>query len=170
MGLLGSLVQLTRYSQWANRRLFEYLGTLPADELLASRSDGAGSILKVLNHARVVDRIWQAHLLATQHGFTSRNTEVLPRFDELGGDQAVLDAWYAEYAHQLGEAQAAEVVHFRFVDGGPGAMTRAEMILHVVNHKTYHRGYVAQMLYQAGRKPPTMDLPVFVRDAACAAR
>ena len=39
-----------------------------------------------------------------------------------------------------------------------------EMLLHVVNHKTYHRGYVAQMLYQASVRPPTMDLPVFLRD------
>ena len=58
----------------------------------------------------------------------------------------------------------AEVVDFRFVDGGAGAMTRGDMLLHVVNHKTYHRGYVADMLYQAGSRPPVMDLPVFLRD------
>jgi uncharacterized damage-inducible protein DinB len=58
----------------------------------------------------------------------------------------------------------AWVVNFRFVDGGAGAMTRGDMLLHVVNHKTYHRGYVADMLYQAGSRPPVMDLPVFLRD------
>ncbi len=44
-------------------------------------------------------------------------------------------------------------------------MTRGDMLLHVVNHKTYHRGYVADRLYQAGSRPPVMDLPVFLRDA-----
>jgi uncharacterized damage-inducible protein DinB len=40
-----------------------------------------------------------------------------------------------------------------------------EMLLHVVNHSTYHRGYVADMLYESGSRPPTLDLPVFLRDA-----
>jgi uncharacterized damage-inducible protein DinB len=35
----------------------------------------------------------------------------------------------------------------------------------VINHKTYHRGFVADMLCQAGVRPPVMDLPVFLRDA-----
>jgi len=38
------------------------------------------------------------------------------------------------------------------------------MLLHTVNHKTYHRGYVADLLYQAGSKPLVMDLAVFLRD------
>jgi len=45
-------------------------------------------------------------------------------------------------------------------------MTCGEMLLHVVNHGTYHRGLVADMMYQAGVTPPTTDLPVFLRDAA----
>ena len=164
--MIGSLRQLTRYSQWADALLLAALGDLPTDELTVERSGGAGSIVKVLNHMRVVDRIWRAHLEGTSHGFTSRSTPVLPSFEELAGEQAALDAWYVGYADGIGETQADEVVRFRFVDGGEGAMTRGEMLLHVVNHKTYHRGYVAQMLYQAGRKPPTMDLPVYVRDVA----
>jgi uncharacterized damage-inducible protein DinB len=161
---LDSLRKLSRYSQWANKRLFEALAGLPVAELTAIRSEGAGSILKVLNHARVVDLIWRGHLEGKPHGFTSRNTPVLPALGELAADQEALDAWYIAYAEGMDPAAAGEVVEFKFVDGGAGAMTRADMVLHVVNHKTYHRGYVAQMLYQAGLKPPTMDLPVYVRD------
>jgi uncharacterized damage-inducible protein DinB len=40
------------------------------------------------------------------------------------------------------------------------------MVLHVVNHGTYHRGLVADMMYQAGVTPEATDLPVFLRDAA----
>jgi len=155
---------LTRYSAWANKTLFESLAVLPTAEIIMTRTEGAGSILKVLNHSRVVDRIWRGHLESVPHGYTSRNTDVLPPFRELAADQAVLDTWYVEYSDGLSEAQYGEVVKFKFVDGGAGAMTRGDMLLHVINHKTYHRGYVAEMLYQAGLRPPTMDLPVFVRD------
>lgn len=165
MSLQPTLQMLTRYSAWANARLFATLTTLPPATLTASRSEGAGSILKVLNHARVVDCIWKAHLQGSEHGFTSRNTEVLPALQDLIGQQQALDAWYVACADRLNAASAAEVLAFNFVDGGSGAMTRSEMLLHIVNHKTYHRGYVAEMLYQADLRPPVMDLPVFLRDA-----
>jgi uncharacterized damage-inducible protein DinB len=42
-------------------------------------------------------------------------------------------------------------------------MTRRDILLHVANHGTYHRGNVAAMMYQAGVAPPTTDLPVFLK-------
>jgi uncharacterized damage-inducible protein DinB len=75
-----------------------------------------------------------------------------------------LDRWYIACADGLDATRLAEEIDFRFVDGGAGRMSRGDMLLHVINHKTYHRGYVADMLYQAGLKPPVMDLPVFLRD------
>lgn len=68
------------------------------------------------------------------------------------------------YAEGTEDRLFEEVVQFKFVDGGSGEMERADMVLHTVNHKTYHRGYVADLLYQVGLKPPVMDLPVYLRD------
>jgi uncharacterized damage-inducible protein DinB len=64
------------------------------------------------------------------------------------------------------DAELNGVVRFTFVGGGEGAMTRGEMLLHVVNHTSYHRGFVAEMFYQVPARPPTTDLPVFLRDAS----
>jgi len=44
-------------------------------------------------------------------------------------------------------------------------MTREEILRHVVNHSTYHRGFVGDMLYQVPASSPANDLPVFLRDA-----
>ena len=165
MSALRNIRMLTRYTAWADGRLFDALTKLPGEELTAPRGDGPGGMVKTLNHAHVVDQIWQAHLLGRAHGFTARNTPALPSLGELRVAQARLDEWYAGYADALTDGLHDEVVDFTFVGGGAGAMTRGDMLLHVVNHKTYHRGYVAQMLYLAGTAPPTMDLPVFLRDA-----
>lgn len=150
---------LARYSAWANARLFGALAALPAD------APALGGMVKTLNHAYVVDLIWKAHLSGKSHGFTERNTEVQPTLQALREAQATSDDWYIACADGLSESAHDEVVHFNFVDGGAGAMSRGQMLLHIVNHKTYHRGYVAQMLYGMGAKPPVMDLPVFLRDA-----
>ncbi len=155
---------LTRYTAWANTRLYDTLAALPAGEVTARRNQGLHSMVGTLAHAWVVDRIWQAHLQGRAHGYTTRQPDTEPVLDQLRLDQAALDRWYTDYADGLDAAAQAELLDFHFVDGGAGRMTRGDMLLHVVNHKTYHRGYVADMLYQAGFKPPVMDLPVFLRD------
>lgn len=165
MDFLRNIRMLTRYSAWANQRLFDALSELAEDEVISQRSEGAGSMLKVLNHAYVVDQIWQAHLLGTPHGFSARNTDTLPSFGELQSAQYEIDDWYISCSDELSEKAYGEVVNFEFIGGGPGAMTRGDMLLHIVNHKTYHRGFVAQIFYQISQRPPVMDLPVFLRDA-----
>lgn len=159
---------LSRYTAWADDRLFEALSALPAGEAAKPRSTGFGNMIHTLNHSCVVDLIWQAHLEGRPHGFTARNTETSPPLAELRDAQRKLDEWYIDYADRLSELAHDEVIHFCFVDGGAGAMTRGDILLHVVNHKTYHRGQVADMLYQVPVRPPAMDLPVFLRDVPLA--
>lgn len=164
MSAVKNIQLLMRYNAWANNRLFKLLASLPAGEASAKRVTGFGSMVNTLNHAYVVDLIWKGHLENKPHGFTSRITEVEPTLAELSGAQAEMDQWHIRYASMLTESMHDESVPFKFVDGGAGIMTRGEMLLHVVNHKTYHRGYVADLLYQIGARPPVMDLPVFLRD------
>ena len=161
---LRTLRMMSRYTAWANTRLFETLAALPAGEATARRNHGQHSMVGTLAHAWVVDQIWQAHLQGRTHGYTTRQPASEPALAQLQQDQAGLDRWYIDYADGLDAAGQAEVLDFRFVDGGAGRMCRGDMLLHIVNHKTYHRGYVADMLYQAGQRPPVMDLPVFLRD------
>jgi uncharacterized damage-inducible protein DinB len=168
MSAIRNIQLLTRYNAWANHRLFDLLASLPTGEASAKRVTGFGSMVNTLNHAYVVDLIWKAHLENRPHGFTSRITEVEPTLPELRNAQADMDQWYIDYASALTEQAHDESIPFKFVDGGAGIMTRGEMLLHVVNHKTYHRGYVADLLYQIGSRPPVMDLPVFLRDGGAA--
>ena len=60
-------------------------------------------------------------------------------------------------------------MHFTLIGGNRGVMTRGEILLHIVNHTTYHRGFVADLMYQVpGARPPTTDLPVYLRETAAA--
>jgi uncharacterized damage-inducible protein DinB len=43
-------------------------------------------------------------------------------------------------------------------------MRRGEIIFHVVNHTSYHRGFVADCFYQVPAVPPLTDLPVYLRE------
>jgi uncharacterized damage-inducible protein DinB len=113
----------------------------------------------------VIDRIFQAHLEGREHGYTARNTAGHPPLEELRPAQQELDRWYVAWSDGLTDAALAETVDFEFVGGGQGSMTRAEILLHLVNHTTYHRGFVGEMMYKVPARAPATDLTVFLRDA-----
>lgn len=158
------LCKLMRYSAWANRLLYEALSSVDEKFLARPRPGRPAGALGVLAHIYVVALIWKAHLTGQAHGFTTRSLDPVPSFAELRAWQAAVDEWYADFAAGLPSHRRSVLIDFRFVDGGPGRMTAEDMLLHVANHGTYHRGYVADMLYEAGLRPPVMDLPVFIRD------
>ncbi len=162
----GYLHKLLRYRAWADRLTYGAVAALPEGAAEAARATIFGNMLRTLSHTYVVDDIFQAHLQGRAHGYTSRNTSEPLALDELWRRQRAMNDWYLAYAGALSAAQAAEEVAFQFIGGGEGRMSREEMILHVVNHATYHRGFVADMFYQVPAKPPATDLPVFLRDVA----
>jgi uncharacterized damage-inducible protein DinB len=161
---MNTVRKLARYNAWANELVFDAVAKLPEGEAAKERRSGSKNIVHTLNHNHVIALIWQAHLEGRAHGFTARNTESHPPLHELWRTQRTIDGWYVELSDRLSEAELNETVNFILVGGNEGVMTREEILLHVVNHTTYHRGYVADMFHQVPARPPTMDLPVFLRE------
>jgi uncharacterized damage-inducible protein DinB len=160
----GDARALTRYNAWANGLIFDAVAALPEGEAIKPRRSVFRSMVHTLNHNYVIDRIFQAHLEGRSHGYTARNTPEHPPLAELWRAQRDLDHWYVNWSDQISDAALSERVNFSFVGGGEGVMTRGEILQHLVNHTSYHRGFVAQMMYDVPARPPTTDLTVFLRD------
>ncbi len=160
------LITLTRYAQWADGKIYDVVSRLPPQELVKPQKIVFGSLIRTLEHAYAMDVVWQAHLQGKAHGFTTRQPQLHSDLAELRAAQLELDQWYVRQAEEMSDTAAGEVVNFTFIGGSSGSMTRADIVLHVVNHKTYHRGHVADMLFQIPVQPPTTDLPVFLRVAS----
>lgn len=155
---------LTRYNAWADRMIFDAVAALPEGEAGKERKSLFKNMIHTLNHNCVIDLIWQAHLEGREHGYTARNTPDHPPLEELRRQQQEIDDWYIAWSDALSDAALDEKVNFTLIGGNPGVMTRGEILLHVVNHTTYHRGFVADLFYQVPARPPTTDLPVFLRE------
>lgn len=154
---------LTRYKAWADDLLLRTVSSIPGQVLAAPRPIIFGSLIRTLNHAYTMDTVWRCHLRGERHGLTTRNPDHCPDIEQLAESQRRINGWYIDYVNSATENALAESVGFEFIGGGAGCMTRQEILLHVVNHATYHRGHVADMLYQLNVPPPTTDLPVFLR-------
>jgi uncharacterized damage-inducible protein DinB len=160
---MADLGKLVRYKAWANELLYANVAKLPEAALTQPDPIIFGNLLRTLHHTYAMDYVWRSHLLGEAHGLTSRNPDFCPAFPEVRDAQRAMDAWFVDYADALGDAARKETVQFNFIGGGPGAMTREDILLHVVNHGTYHRGHVAGMMHKHGVMAPTTDYPVFLK-------
>lgn len=156
---------LTRYNAWSNRLMFDAVAALPPGEAEKERKSLFKNMVHTLNHNYVIDAIWQAHLEGRPHGYAARNTVDYPPLAELQEKQHAIDQWYIQWADALTDAALDEKVQFTLIGGTAGTMTRFEILQHVVNHTSYHRGFVCDMFFEVPARPPTMDLPVFLREA-----
>lgn len=155
---------LVRYKAWADELTFASVMGLPEGEALKQRQTRFGNMVHTLNHVYVVDDIFRHHLEGRKHPYKARNTDVTPPIEDFWQAVQAMDKWYIDLVDSWSDEDLMKVVHFEFVGGGEGAMTREEIVLHIVNHATYHRGFVGDMMYQVPVMPPSNDLPVFVRD------
>jgi uncharacterized damage-inducible protein DinB len=155
---------LTHYNAWTNRLIFDAVAALPEGEATKERQSLFRNMVHTLNHNYVIDRIWQAHLEGRDHGYAARNTKDHPSLAELWRQQQEIDRWYVDYSDALSDAALGEAVDFTLIGGNQGTMTRGEVLLHVVTHTSYHRGFVADLFFQVPARPPAMDLPVYLRE------
>lgn len=155
---------LARYNAWANKLIFDAVAALPEGEATKPRQGLFKNMVHMLNHNYVIDRVFQAHLEGRAHGYAARNTPEPPALDALWRAQQEIDGWYIAWSDGLTPAAIGEKLRFEYIGGGAGIMTRGEILMHIVNHTSYHRGFVAEMFYSAGHRPPTTDLSVYLRD------
>ncbi len=141
---------LFEYKAWANDDLFDVLQSLSDDEHSQEKHDAT----RILNHVYVVDRIFASHAQRVPHPYNAVNTPDTPHLADLCAEVRKSDEWFIEYVSSASEADLAEDLDFRFVDGSPGRMTRGEMLAHVITHGNYHRGAVGRILSQAAMPIP----------------
>jgi len=160
---------LTRYNAWANKVMFEAVAALPDGEATKPRQSLFKNMVHTLNHNYVIDLIWKAHLEGRDHGFAARNTPDHPPLADLWRLQQDVDAWYIAWSDGLSDETLCEAVNYTLIGGNKGVMTRGEILLHIVNHTSYHRGFVGDLFFQVPARAPTTDLPVFLREVPSAA-
>jgi hypothetical protein len=67
----------------------------------------------------------------------------------------------------VGEFVAADF-DYQDLNGNPWRQPLWQLVLHVVNHSTHHRGQVAGFLRTLGRVPPPLDITVYYRETTSA--
>jgi uncharacterized damage-inducible protein DinB len=95
----------------------------------------------------------------------------LPPVAQFGDVASLRSAWAAverevrPFVADLGAEGLARTCTYRAFNGQMATLTCAQMLQHVVNHGSYHRGQVTTLLRQLGVPPAkSMDMVVFHRE------
>jgi uncharacterized damage-inducible protein DinB len=160
----ATAVMLSTYNGWADDVLFAAMAGLSRECLHRPTKTLFGSMIGTLNHNYQVDVIWRANILGKEHGFSNRRQVLHPEFEGLVAAQTEMNRWFIDWARQQSPANLREHVSFHFVSGKHAEMEKGSMLLHVINHKTYHRGWVSEMFFDVGATPPETDLSVFLTE------
>jgi uncharacterized damage-inducible protein DinB len=153
------LRSLAAYNRWANTRLLHVAAALSAEELGRDLRASFGSLQGTLIHILWGERGW---LRFWQRG------DFVPR--PVPGDYpdfaSLRSAWTHHedaYAAWLNGLTQAELDAPRTLDAD--TYTLGQLVQHVFNHSTYHRGQVTLLLRQLGHEPPSTDYHDFLAEA-----
>src|SRR5262249_28691629 len=122
------------------------------------------SIEKTLSHIYFGDAVWYSRV--ADPTFVAPKHDNLPAMETVSREWPLLQAKWEAWADAADDAELSRVVEFasRFV--GTARFPAWQIVTHVVNHATLHRGQVMAMLRQLGVKPPSTDLMFYYFDLA----
>jgi uncharacterized damage-inducible protein DinB len=161
---MDDLRRLLEYNRWANMRILDAAEPLTEAELKREIPSSFQSVLATLVHAMGAEWLWLERWKGT-------SPTALPSADALGSVAAVRARWDELWAEQqafltgLGAGDRERAVSYRLLSGDADTRPLGELVRHVVNHATYHRGQLVTMLRQLGRTPPSTDYVQWLREA-----
>lgn len=151
-----------RYSGWASRKVLEAALALSPEDQAKPMSVSHGSIAKTLSHIYFADAVWYSRIADPNYPVPS--PDALPPLDFIVQEWPRLQAKWEAWAGAATDADIARPVPFKSSFLGDSGFPAWQIVMHVVNHGTLHRGQIVGMLRQLGVKPPTTDIVLYYHE------
>jgi uncharacterized damage-inducible protein DinB len=158
-------VMLAKYNAWANARLFRMASALQ-DELYR-KEVGAyfKSLHGTLNHLLAADRIWMRRLTGVGDHPDKLNAILFDDLPSLHAARAEEDGRIIAFVQGQEEPAFEEVLDYRTLNGTPQRQRRREVLAHLFNHETHHRGQAHAIITVLGvAEPDPLDLLIMLRE------
>jgi uncharacterized damage-inducible protein DinB len=133
------------------------------DLMLAAVAENAPDNIAVLQHVFLGEEVWLRRVLGDE---AIQLRELTAPADMAG----LADAWPGLHRQWLEWAASLQdwgkIIPHRNLKGDEFRMPAWQIVLHLTNHGSYHRGQVAASLRAAGFTPPSTDLIIYYRTHA----
>lgn len=157
---------LINYNYWARDRVFAAVDALSEEQFTTSVISSFGSVRDTLVHILSAESIW----LSRWKGESRSGMLAATDFQTVA---SLRKAWQDDeskmrmFFENVNDEGLTLVIEYQAFNGQPFATPLFQMLQHVVNHGSYHRGQLTTLLRQLGAAPPKgMDLITFYRETA----
>jgi uncharacterized damage-inducible protein DinB len=156
--------KLIAFHYWARNRMLDALDPLTTEQLTREIGGSFGSIRNTVAHTLWAERAW----LARWKHEAPINPLAADKFPDLA---SIRNAWNEQetelrrFFDAITETELRAEIAYKTLAGVDSRSILWQMLQHVVNHATYHRGQVTTLLRQLGMAPPkATDLILFYRE------
>ena len=158
------------YNRWANRRLYAAAAALPDADYRRPAGAFFGSLHGTLNHLLATDRIWLRRMTGEGDAPARLDAILFERLDALRDAREREDGRLIGHVAGLSAADLDADIAYANMAGAPQRQPCWEVLAHLFNHQTHHRGQAHAILTRLGvAEPPSLDLVILQREAAGAA-
>jgi uncharacterized damage-inducible protein DinB len=160
---MDELRRLFDYNRWANLRLLDAVQALGPEELSRDLQSSFPTVLATLVHGLGAEWVWLERWKGT-------SPTALPDASALDSVAAVRARWDGVWGDQqaflagLADGDETRPLRYELFSGDSDTRPLGELMRHVVNHATYHRGQIVTLLRQLGKTPPPTDYTRWLRE------
>jgi uncharacterized damage-inducible protein DinB len=153
---LQSIQALYDYNRWANAKVLDAVSKLSAEQFTKDIENSFRSVRDTLVHILSAEWIWLERWKGTSPkgmlnaaGYKTAMS-VRKRWESVESERA-------EFIRTLAPERLHAVISYVNTRGQTFAYPLWQMMVHVANHSTYHRGQITTLLRQLGAQPATTD-------------
>jgi len=149
-----------KYKIWADKRALQAIGSVNKLRF----QDSYKFLLQQVNHMIIVEDLFKSRLTNEFTPHNSTNTDIVPELSELTDRLSESGKWYLSYVSTLDKLNLEDLISFKFADGKFGSMRKGEMLFHILNHGSYHRGSIANALDLADVPHPIDGYGIYIHE------
>lgn len=142
-------MRMTKYNLWANTKIIEFISKAEPAVLDKELISSFKTIRATLYHIWDAELIWCTRLSGTSFSYWPSE-----EFKGTGEDAfrqiKEQSAALAAYAESCTEETLQSNIHYSSMDGKKFDSRICDVLSHVVNHSTFHRGQIVTMLRNVG--------------------
>ena len=179
---INDIGTLYTHNLWANRRMFSVLEKLSDAQFTAAELSSFPSLRESVFHILAAEWIWLQRWRGASPRASVPNPDASartwngltpgekPAYEELASAAALrafaetLERERQAFLDSLNDDRLQRPLAYTDMTGAPLSLPLVQVMQHLVNHGTYHRGQVTTLLRQVGGETVPLDMSYFFRE------
>lgn len=154
---------LYNFNEWANKKFIDSISKLNEVKYTSEIKSSFTSIRETLSHLIASEWIWLQRWIGTSPS-APPDWSHKPDLNTLIEKYIEVESERKKFLSGLDNKYLTQLVTYNLLSCKSGQNILQELLLHVINHSTYHHGQLATLFRQLDETPPSTDMVIYFRE------